>query len=339
MIWKQELKESLKNISDLKTFLGDDSLSSSYPVFIPKRIAQKIKSLGKDSALYKQYVPHEKEEHLEGMIDPIGDMNYRAAPQIVHRYKNRVLFLPTQVCPIYCRFCFRKNELGIQKELFTPEFEKSLDYLREHSEVEEIIFSGGDPFILDNEKIKFYLDEFSKIKHIKYFRFHTKFLTTIPSRFEKELMGLLESYNQKINIVFHINHVEEIDSEVEEIIRHFPSKINLLSQSVLLKGINDNHKDLLSLFEKLIALDIRPYYLHHPDQVKGAMHFGVSLKEGRKLYQKLRDSLPGWAIPNYVIDIPGGEGKTSAYNSETFEFSGKLINRVGQEVSIKVPLQ
>ena len=135
-------------------------------------------------------------------------------------------------------------------------------------------------------------------------------------------------------MALHTNHWEELNPEVEEAISRLKkTQVTLLSQTVLLKQVNDNLETLKTLFIKLAELDVQPYYLHHPDQAKGAMHFYLPIEEGRKLYAKLRNLLPGWAIPQYVVDIPGGGGKTSAYNPEKYEFSGKLINREGKTIN------
>jgi lysine 2,3-aminomutase len=335
MSWKEEFRAAVKDRQQLGKLLNLEIASlPNYPLFIPQRL---IPILKRSSALRQQYIPSTEELSTQGLTDPIGDKVHLAAPQLIHRYKKRALFLPTQTCPIYCRFCFRKNELGQDPDLFSSQFEKTFDYLKKNKEIEEIIFSGGDPFVLDNSKIKLYLERFLDLDHIKYVRFHTKFLTTIPSRFDRELLEVLKFFSKRyksVSLSFHINHLDEIDQEVDQTISSFPKELNLLVQTVLLKGVNNTVEDLKKLFQKCIDLELRPYYLHHPDIVTGAMHFGVSLEKGRELYAQLREELPGWALPHYIIDIPEGHGKTLAFNSETIEFSGKLINRLGQTIQL-----
>ncbi len=334
--WKNEYKEAIRKSDDLENLLGYRLPHiENYPLFIPQRIAQKLKN---HQSLYTQYVPSHEENAPQGLKDPIGDQTYQVAPQLIHRYPSRALFLPTQTCPVYCRFCFRKNELGKEPDLFSSQFDKTLSYLKKHPEIKEIIFSGGDPFVLDNIKIKYYLNQFLELDTIKHIRFHTKFLTTIPSRFDEETKKLLLNFSKKFNTLslsFHINSVDEFDEEVEKTVLSFSRSLNLIVQTVLLKGVNDSKEDLLALFEKCLDLGLRPYYLHHPDQVEGAMHFGISLEKGREIYSKLRSHLPGWAIPHYVLDIPGGHGKALAYNSESFHFSGKLIGHMGNNVDLE----
>jgi lysine 2,3-aminomutase len=337
MSWQDELRSSLKTTRELESFFEVPFKNVSYNISIPLFIAKKIKAQGLDSPLGKQFLPSTEEDSLQsGLIDPIGDHQYSPIDQIVHRYSNRILFFPTQVCPILCRYCFRKNELSTGDQLFKSNFSKVKDYLLIRPEIEEVIFSGGDPFILSNEKLDYYLEEFSQIKSIKYIRFHTRVPTSLPSRIDDELITVLTKYSNqfdKVQIVIHTNHVAEFSIEVEKAIdKLFQSRIPLLSQTVLLKGVNDTSQDQKSLIEKLIKNNITPYYLHHPDKVKGAMNFYLTIEDGRKIYSKLRKEVSGWALPSYVVDIPNGEGKVNAFNPETYSFSGQFLNKDGQNV-------
>ena len=335
--WQEEFKQSIKSHKGLEDFFERPFPKTNYPILIPKALAKEIKKSGVSSPLSKQFLPVADELDEEGLIDPIGDHKQSPLSQIVHRYKNRILFFPTQVCPVICRYCFRKNELSTNDDLFKANFEKVLNYIEDHPEIEEVIFSGGDPLIVNDEKIENYLDSFSKISHIKYIRFHTRTPIILPSRITENFCSMIAKFKKRfkqIHIVIHANHHTEFTrANSASIARLRDFGISLLSQSVLLKGVNNNKEDLLNLIRKFIELDIRPYYIHHPDKVRGGLHFMISLEEGRNLYATLRDELPGWAIPSYVIDIPGGEGKVSAYNPETYHFSGQLINKSG----IKVP--
>jgi lysine 2,3-aminomutase len=328
--WQSELREGLKSKKDLENFFDYDFPQLNYQVLIPPTLASKIKKSGPGSILWKQFLPSTEELSSKGLLDPIGDEKFNLAPQIIHRYKNRALFMPTSVCPVYCRYCFRKNELG-EKELFTPDFNKTLEYLKNHPEIEELIFSGGDPFILTTDKIDYYL---SKFKDLKFIRFHTRTPVILPNRFDQKLLDTLKKHRSnfdQISIAIHTNHVYEIDLDIEKTIKKLGSLgVTLLSQTVLLKGINDSPETLKELFIKLTNLNIKSYYLHHPDQVKGGMHFHLSLEEGREIYLKLRDLLPGWAIPQYVIESPGGGGKVPAFNPETLTFSGKIMGKSGE---------
>jgi lysine 2,3-aminomutase len=330
MKWQDDLNSALKTWEDLNAFFGPGIPKITYPVLIPKPFAEKIKLSGPGSVLWDQFIPRNEEMNTSGLPDPIGDQDHLKAPQLIHRYRNRALFLPTSRCPIICRYCFRKNELVDPHDLFAPKFQETLKYLQENPEIEEIIFSGGDPLILGDKKIAYYLSEFSRIPSIKFIRFHTRTPVVLPSRITPDfLMALKEAKGPKILFALHINHPNELDREVRDAIlklKDFP----LFSQTVLLRGINDHPEILKSLLYDFISLNIRPYYLHHPDKVKGGMHFYLGIPEGRKIYSKLRDEVPGWGIFHYVVDIPGGKGKTPAFNPETWEFKGRLLGKDGE---------
>ena len=293
---------------------------------------------GPDSALWKQFLPSIEENSDLGRLDPIGDKIHAKNNQLIHRYENRVLFTPTTVCPVLCRYCFRKNELSEKDEIFNQNFLEAIAYLKANPEINEVIFTGGDPFILSNDKLAFYLQEFSTVESIKYIRFHTRTPVILPSRIEEGLLAVLASASalfKRCMVMIHINHITELTPDVEEAIALLTeNNIEVFTQSVLLKGVNDTTESLFDLFSALADLKVKPYYLHHPDEAKGAMHFYLSLEDGRRIFAPLHNRLPGWALPQYVIDIPGGEGKTAAFNSESFEFSGELINRNGEKVKI-----
>lgn len=349
--WTREFSQSFKNLQDLYDFLGWElsaelnSVAATYPLFIPRSLAQKIKNAGPDGALAKEFLPHELEldprQNLSGLIDPIGDKTYLKAPQLIHRYKSRALFAPTTICPVHCRYCFRKNELNATEDIFQQDFTETLNYLKSHPEISEIIFTGGDPLTLSNEKIKNYLKAFSEITSIKDIRFHTRYPVILPERIDEAFLDLLNWASKKfrtLSIAIHANHLQEFDEQSINVIQKLSeTSVQLLSQTVLLRGVNDAIEDLLNLFQKFIELKVRPYYLHHPDQVKGGMHFYTPLQKGRELYQALRTELPGWAIPQYVIDVPGGFGKVSAYNPESTTFSGQLLSQFGKTVPLQEP--
>ncbi len=347
--WTHSFKRSFKSASDLYHFLNWEmphdvkKVCDTFPLFVPERLANKIKIHGPNSALAKQFIPHELEidSNLKGLEDPIGDKAHQKAPQLIHRYPSRALFTPTTICPVHCRYCFRKNELYSGDELFQNEFEGTLHYLRKHPEISEVIFTGGDPLTLSNTRIENYFASFAQIKHIRHIRLHTRWPVILPERIDTDLVQLLQKYSQDfqtVSVAIHANLIEEFDTEVEEAIKFLrQSSVQLLSQTVLLKGINDSPENLQQLIEKFLSLNVRPYYLHHPDRVKGGMHFYLPLEEGRKIYGKLRQLLPGWAIPQYVIDVPGGYGKVPAFNPESNSFSGQILTLYGQTVEIQEP--
>lgn len=349
--WTSKFSEAFKNIHELYRFLGWElspqleAVAKTYPIFIPRSLAEKIKSGGANGVLALEFLPHELELDADfnqkGFEDPIGDKAYHKAPQLIHRYENRALFTPTTVCPVHCRYCFRKNELNAADEIFQQDFEKTLSYLKNHPEISEIIFTGGDPLTLSNEKLEKYLNAFAEISSIKDIRFHTRYPVILPERIDEGFLALMNRAAQKfrtISLAVHANHVKEFDEVNQGAIKKLAaSSVQLLSQTVLLKNVNDTTQDLLELYQLFIELKVRPYYLHHPDQVKGGMHFYTSLQNGRIIYHALRKQLPGWAIPQYVIDIPGGHGKIGAMNPENTSFSGQIITKDGVQISLQEP--
>lgn len=336
MSWKEEYKDSLRTTQDLRDYFGSDFPEVPYPLFIPRSFAAKIKTAGPHSPLWRQFLPQSDESQVSGRLDPIGDKVHSQNNQLIHRYKNRVLFTPTTVCPVLCRYCFRKNELSTNDEIFQQKFNEARLYLAKNPDVNEVIFTGGDPFILSTEKLASYLQDLSDIKSIKYVRFHTRTPIILPSRIDEGLLAILYSAQvlfKRSLVMIHVNHSSELTNDVlEAIARLTDQHIEVCSQTVLLKGVNDTTDELYRLFSQLAEIKVRPYYLHHPDEARGAMHFHLPLETGRKIVAPLHNLLPGWALPQYVIDIPGGEGKVPAFNPESFEFSGTLINRHGEKI-------
>ncbi|MFG1592265.1 KamA family radical SAM protein [Halobacteriovorax sp. CON-3] len=306
------MRKGLRSTDEVNARFGLNLEPSRYEVFIPDHINEIIQKEGLDGIHAKQFLPSHEEHSDTGLEDPIGDQEKYVAPQLIHRYDNRALFTPTTICPVICRYCFRKNELSDKHEIFKADFEKVMTYLKAHPEINEVIFSGGDPFMLAASKIDFYLSEFSKIEHIKFIRFHTRTPVSLPNYIGNEVIEVLNNYKKvfnDINIVIHINHADEITSDVRDCLARLGSNFSLLSQSVLLKGVNDSVDDLVKLIYALHELGMRPYYLHHPDQAKGAMHFYLSQEAGREIYRKLRRQIPGWLLPQYILDSPDGSGK------------------------------
>lgn len=313
-LWKNELKSALKSNQDLKDFFSLDFPKTNYKSFIPIKFAEKIKRAGKESALWKQYLPSSDEISPNGLIDPIGDSQCSIGNGLIHRYNNRVLFTPTTVCPIQCRFCFRKNELQFDKELFKTDIESIEHYLKNNKGINEIIFTGGDPLILPNEILESYLVLFTRLG-IEFIRFHSKTPIHLPSRIDNDFLVLIKKYKfvfKRIILVIHCNHRDELDTEVSDALQKANESFHeILCQTVLLKDVNNTVNDLSTLINRLVDLNIRPYYLHHPDHVKGAQHFMVSTEEGKSLYKKLRQSISGWALPQYVLDSPSAQGKVN----------------------------
>ena len=317
--WQQEIRQAIRSLEQVTHYFGDsaENYECNFPIFIPPRLALKIKLAGPGSALWKQFIPSNLEtdptEQKNGLLDPIGDHANAKGSGIIHRYHNRVLLAPTTICPVQCRYCFRKNELHDGDAIFKQNIENAIQYLRENTQVEEVIFTGGDPLMLSDEKIENYLQRLSELEHIRYIRFHTRMPVIVPQRLSFELYQLLKSFQKRfgIHLVIHTNHLDEFDEEINHQIHSFD--IPKLSQTVLLKDINNTDLELAKLFRHLHRLNVRPYYLHHPDQVYGGMHFHLPLEDGQEIFQRLSRNLPGWMLPRYVQDPSSGSGKISAF--------------------------
>lgn len=269
--------------------------------------------LSPDDPVARQYIPDERESHIlpEEDADPIGDYAHSPVKGIVHRYPDRVLFKVTDTCAVYCRFCFRKDMVGKGEGLLSPfEIGDAINYIRNTPQIREVIFSGGDPLTLSNRRLEQILDVLNTIEHLELIRFHTRAPIVSPERVDDELVSLLGSQKKAVYVLLHINHAQEINEAVEQaLFRLSRSGAVLLSQSVLLKGINDNAQTLETLFRKLLANRVKPYYLHHPDLARGTSHFRLSIKEGQDIMKQLRGHITGLAYPTYVLDLPGGYGK------------------------------
>lgn len=338
--WQSELASAFRRPEELSSFLGwPVAFVEDYPLLITRGLATLIRAQGPEGVLARQFLPHQDELSSLGLLDPIGDLKHSKTSQLIHRYHNRALLIPTTVCPVNCRYCFRKNELQ-SDNAFAQEREQTLNYLMQHTEIEEVIFTGGDPLILSDEKLGAWLEMLASIPHIRHVRFHSRVPVILPSRLTDDLADMLDSFAGRFTMVMvvHTNHVSEWSETARKAVRDFrPGGLRWLAQSVLLKGVNDNVTTLAELFRFLAQLDVRAYYLHHPDQVRGGMHFWLDLEAGRKIWGALHDQLPGWMLPQYVIDIPGGHGKTPAFNPEGHSFSGSLLDRSGQLIHTPQP--
>lgn len=309
--WKTHFKERLKTVDEVNEYFSMN-LPKDFPfdINIPLHLAKEIKD-SDNQVLRSQFLPTKEEItsiQNKGLEDPIGDQENSKLQGIVHRYQNRILFFPTTNCPVICRYCFRKNELSDHEDYLKGRLGVLKKYLQENSSLNEVILSGGDPLMISNEKIEEILHLIKRFKHIKYVRFHSRSPISMPKRIDDKLIEILTSFvsDFRIILVVHINHASELSDESINAVKKL-SPIKMLSQSVLLKGVNNDAFVLKDLFQKLDSLNISPYYLHHPDKVKGAMHFDLSIEEGLKIMKELRQLLPGWLIPRYIQDFSTGK--------------------------------
>ena len=296
-------------------------VADHYAISVTPFLANRIRDGAADDPIARMFIPTEAEldRRPEELNDPIGDESHTPVPGIVHRYPNRVLLKPVAVCPVYCRFCFRREMVGpeLGDALSPKALEAALDYIRAHPDIREVIMTGGDPFMLSAKRTKALTQAISDIPHVQILRWHTRMPVADPARITPDYVDALTSTDKAVYVSVHINHIAELSDETRAAARLMSKAgIALISQSVLLNGVNDDVEALADLMEGLVAARIQPYYLHHPDLAPGTSHFRLSVERGRALYQALRDRVTGLAVPRYVIDIPGGVSKANAAGSD-----------------------
>lgn len=259
-----------------------------------------------------QYIPQSAEliESADERRDPIGDHAHSPVKGIVHRYPDRVLYKVTSVCPVYCRYCFRKTMVGPEGEtLRKAERQAALDYIAGRSEIWEVILTGGDPLMLSPRRLEMELQALEAMDHVQVIRLHSRCPVADPARIDAAMVAAL-SRTKATYLVMHINHPQDITPDVRRAVEALRrGGIMLLSQSVLLRGVNDDAAVLETLFRDLVSMGVKPYMLHHPDKAPGTAHFRVSIADGQRLMRALRGRVSGLCLPEYMLDIPGGYGK------------------------------
>jgi lysine 2,3-aminomutase len=290
-----------------------EKVCEEFSLAITKEVVEMINPTDIRDPVRLQFVPQEHELHTlqNELHDPIGDDRYTPVPGITHRYPDRVLLKPLHVCPVYCRFCFRREKVGAGGEgnLSPAQLEAALDYIRQHEEIWEVILSGGDPMILSPRKLKAITTALRDVPHVKVLRIHTRVPVVDPGRVDDEMIAALKCF-APVHIVLHCNHANELrERQQAAIARLVDAGIPMVSQSVLLRGVNNSVEALTQLFRRLVENRVKPYYLHHGDLARGTSHFRTSLSEGQALMRGLRGNVSGMCQPQYILDIPGGWGK------------------------------
>ena len=262
--------------------------------------------------LRRQMVPHIKESctSKHEYVDPCGEDTDSPVPGLVHRYPDRVLFLVTDKCACYCRFCTRKRIVSDEEDIAIQErVEKAIHYIKKNKQIRDVLISGGDPLILSDTKLEFILSSFRKVDQIEMLRIGTRIPITLPYRITPRLVDILAKYHP-VWMSLHVNHPEELTREVKEACCRLADKgIPLGSQTVLLRGINDNTIVMKRLVQQLLTVRVRPYYLYQCDPVLGTEHFRTTIAKGIDIIESMRGFTSGYAIPTYVVDAPGGGGK------------------------------
>ena len=291
-----------------------EAVAQRYAVAITPAVARLIDTTDPADPIARQFVPTTTEAttRLDELSDPIGDDAHSPRAGIVHRYPDRVLLKPTGVCPVYCRYCFRREMVGPAnaQNLDNEQLSAALGYIADHSEIWEVIITGGDPLILSPRRIAHITDAIATIPHVDVIRWHSRVPVVAPETITQERVAALKTESKAVWIALHANHPREFSPEARAAIaRLVDVGIPMVSQSVLLRGINDDAETLGQLMRTFVANRIKPYYLHHLDRAPGTAHFRVPIAEGQQLARDIQGNLSGLCQPTYVLDLPDGHGK------------------------------
>ena len=269
---------------------------------------------GADDPIARQFIPDPAELRTspEELADPIGDHAHSPVEGIVHRYPDRVLLKAVHVCPVYCRFCFRREMVGPNGEgtLSAEKLEVALAYIAANPQIWEVILTGGDPLILSPRRLAAIMRGLAAIPHVKIVRFHTRVPVVQPDRIDADLIAAIRESGKVTYVALHANHPREMTEDARAACaRLVDTGIAMVSQTVLLKGVNDDPAVLGQLMRAFVETRVKPYYLHHPDLAPGTGHFRLSIEEGQAIVASLRGTISGLCQPTYILDIPGGHGK------------------------------
>ena len=317
--WQQQLSQSAVKIKDLP-FIPESpeyrerlkKVGELYPIRINSYFLSLIK--GPDDPLWKQVVPtlEELDDYIDGdtlVADPLNEEVDMPVPELVHRYPDRVLLMINNQCPIVCRFCTRKRKIGFPGVVTRETLRQGIEYIRSHPEIRDVIMSGGDPLLVPDKELDRILGELRSIPHLEIIRIGTRVPGTLPARITENLCSILKKYHP-LYFNMHFNHPAEITPEVEKACAMLADiGIPLGSQTVLLKGVNDDSQVMKELMLKLLKNRVKPYYIYQADMTEGTDHFRTSVQKGLDIIKDLMGHTSGMAVPYFVIDAPGGGGK------------------------------
>ena len=319
--WRWQMKHRVTTVEQLQKFLptltpaelaGARLANTKLALGITPYFFNLIDPADEQCPIRQQVVPRIEETHTAAweMSDPCGEDSHSPVPGLVHRYPDRVLFLVTDRCASYCRYCTRSrlvsNATGYD---FHPEFDKQIDYIAAHPEIRDVLLSGGDPLLLSDEKLENLLSRLRAIPHVEFLRLGTRIPIFLPQRITPELCAMLKQFHP-LFVSIHTNHPRELTTEVRDALgRLADAGVPLGNQSVLLKHVNDDADVMKALMQKLLMCRVKPYYLYQCDLIAGSAHLRASVAKGLEIMEKLRGHTTGYAVPQYVIDAPGGGGK------------------------------
>jgi len=288
---------------------GDDH---GFPLRVPRTFVQQMQVGNPHDPLLKQVLPSQSEACNGNAFsqDPVNEKNYIVTPGLIHKYRHRVLIISTSVCPVHCRYCFRRHFPYQEQSLQGKHWQCVLDYLQQHRYVNEVILSGGDPLSLGNEKLAAMAADLQAIEHIRRLRLHSRFPVVLPQRIDAAFITAFQAVALQKIFVIHSNHGNEISDHVCTAVSLLKQAgFTVLNQAVLLRGINDDERVLCELSERLFAAGVLPYYLNVLDRVAGSEHFAVSAQRIKDIYQAVKRALPGFLVPKLVHDTGGPDCK------------------------------
>jgi len=313
--WQRILSETITDIDTLSKFVKIDKkkmrrVTEKYPLGINPYYLSLIKKHG--GPIWRQCIPDTIEIiHKIGRSDPLMEERYTPIEGLVHRYRDRVLLMVSNMCAGYCRFCTRKRKVGLKDKVVRKEdFKKAFNYIKKRKYIRDVIISGGDPLLIHDDTIEYYLKELKKIKHIQIIRIDSRTPCVLPQRITPKLCNMLKKYHP-IYFNTHFNHYNEITRESKKACNMLADAgVIMGNQTVLMRGVNDDSRVLKRLFEELLMIRVKPYYLYLPDAVKGTYHFRVSISRSLKIMRELIGHTSGLAIPHLILDLKHGGGKT-----------------------------
>lgn len=334
--WTWQLKNRITSIEQLEQYMtltpdekdGCLFASQKLSLAITPYFFNLIDRNDPDCPLRKQMIPRVGETQVssEEMLDSLGEDEHSPVPGLVHRYPDRVLFLVTDRCAAYCRYCTRSRLVSNAQDYnFHPEYEQGLRYIESHPEVRDVLLSGGDPLLLSDKKLEHLLARLREIKHVEFIRIGSRIPTFLPQRITPELCALFKKYGA-IWMSIHVNHPKECTQELKDACERLSyAGVPLGNQSVLLKGVNDDADVMKALVQRLLRMRVRPYYIYQMDLITGGSHFKVDVRKGIEIIRELRGHTTGYAVPQYVIDAPGGGGKVPINPEYVEEINDKEV--------------
>ncbi len=333
--WKWQMRNAITSIDELKKIMrlsekeimAINNLKGRLPMRITPYFATLIYNTGYSHPLRRNVIPVVEEliQHSNEQSDPLHEKSFSPVKGIVHRYPDRVLFTVTQVCSSYCRYCTRSHSVGKLDKLGKQDFEKAFYYIASHKEIRDVLISGGDPLTLSDALLEYIVSNIRSIPHVEIIRIGTRIPVVMPQRITDNLISMLRKYHP-LYFSLHFSHPTEVTEECAKACNKLADAgFPLGSQTVLLKGINDNVTVMKDLMHKLLKIRVRPYYLYQCDLIPGSGHFRTTVKKGLEIIKGLRGFTSGYAIPTFVVDAPGGGGKIPIIPNYVVEHTSEKI--------------